>query len=150
MSCLFPLSSGRVTISCLDGGRRLTVPCPACTLATHRHRTLDFDGATPYRAHATADPVRAVTGEQPDAEQAWIALVPGDFPACYFADTEVFHLSGGIAWPGPHHRDYGSARVAHGACCPALHSNRLDTSRGAGELWRAMRLRLARSPRRTP
>lgn len=131
-------------------GRRLTVPCPACTLATHRHRTLTFDGATTYRPQATPDAVRAVTGEEPDAEPAWIALVPGDFPVRYFADTEVFHLSGGIAWPGPHHRDYGTAKVSHDACCPGLHSRRPDTSRGAGELWSAMRLRLARGPRRTP
>ncbi|MGW2447009.1 DUF6083 domain-containing protein [Streptomyces sp. NPDC001675] len=100
--------------------------------------------------HSSRDPVHAVTGEDPDAEQAWIALVPGDSPARYFADTEVFHLSGGIAWPGPHHRDYGSAKIAHDACCPALHSSPPDTSRGARELRRAMRLRLARSPRRTP
>ncbi|MDX2591269.1 hypothetical protein PV343_02890 [Streptomyces sp. WI03-4A] len=78
-------------------GRRLTVPWPACTLATHRHRTLKSDGTTLYRPHAAADTVCAVIGEEPDAEQAWIALVPGDFPARYFGDTEVFHVSGGIA-----------------------------------------------------
>ncbi|MEU3862316.1 hypothetical protein AB0F03_34100 [Streptomyces sp. NPDC028722] len=101
---------------------------------------------TTYRPQATADAVRAVTGDEPDAERAWIALVPGDFPARYFADTEVFHLSGGIAWAGPHHRDYGNAKVGHDACCPGMHASQPDTSRGAGELWRAMRLRLARGP----
>ncbi|MCZ1000781.1 hypothetical protein O1M63_26460 [Streptomyces mirabilis] len=25
-------------------GRQLTVPCPRCTLATHRHPTMDYDG----------------------------------------------------------------------------------------------------------
>ncbi|MFD3622423.1 hypothetical protein ACFWWT_46220 [Streptomyces sp. NPDC058676] len=30
----------------------LTVPCPHCTLATHRHCTLDFDGVNTYRSQA--------------------------------------------------------------------------------------------------
>ncbi|MFJ2819059.1 hypothetical protein [Streptomyces sp. NPDC087294] len=113
-------------------------------MATHRHRSLDFDGVTVYRAQAGPDPVRAIDGGEPEGERAWVALVPGDYPARLFADTELFHLVGGIAWPGPHHRDYGIAKVAHDACCPRLHGERPVTSRGAGELWRAMRLRLAR------
>ncbi|MEU4655115.1 hypothetical protein AB0G32_14445 [Streptomyces sp. NPDC023723] len=71
----------------------------------------------------------------------------GDYPARFFADTEVYHLAGGIAWPGPHHRDYGNAKVAHAVCCPGLHPSPPKTSRGANELWRAMRLRLLRQPR---
>jgi hypothetical protein len=130
-------------------GRKLTVPCPACGLATHRHRTLDFDGVNIYRPQARPDAVQAVSGEEPDVERAWIALMPGDYPARLFADSEVYHLAGGIAWPGPHHRDYGNAKVAHDACCPGLHPTQPDTSQGAGELWRAMRLRLARGPRQS-
>lgn len=128
-------------------GRKLTVPCPACTLPTHRHRTMDYDGVTTYRSQAGPDPARAVDGEEPEHEVAWIALMPGDYPARLFADTEVYHLAGGIAWPGPHHRDYGTAKVAHDACCPGRHRTPPATSRGADELWRAMRLRLARGPR---
>nr|WP_129839540.1 hypothetical protein [Streptomyces albidoflavus] len=71
--------------------------------------------------------------------------MPGNYPARLFADDEVYHLAGGIAWPGPHHRDYGDAKVAHDACCPGRHPNRPMTSRGAAELWHAMRMRLARS-----
>lgn len=121
------------------------MPCPACGLATHRHRTLDFDGVNTYRANAGPDPARidGISGE-PDFEKAWIALIPGDFPARYFAEDEMFHLAGGIAWPGPHHRDYGAVKIAHNACCPGQHEVRPDSSRGAGELWQAMRLRLAR------
>ncbi|WP_371659994.1 DUF6083 domain-containing protein [Streptomyces sp. NBC_00280] len=130
-------------------GRKLTVPCLACGLATHRRRTLHFDGVNIYRPHAGPDPARLVGGEEPEpeTEAAWIALVPGDYPARLFTDGEVYHLAGGIAWPGPHHRDYGTARIAHDACCPTLHRTQPDTSRGAAELWRAMRLRLARSTR---
>ncbi|MGW4758164.1 hypothetical protein [Streptomyces chartreusis] len=69
----------------------------------------------------------------------------GDYPTRFFADAEIYHLVGGIAWPGPHHRDYGNAKIAHDAACPGLHGAQPDSSRGAGELWRAMRLRLARS-----
>lgn len=126
-------------------GRKLTVSCPHCTVATHRHRSMDFDGVNVYRPQAGPDPTRVLENGEPEVEQVWIALVPGDYPARHFADTEVYHLVGGIAWPGPHHRDYGSAKVAHDACCPGLHRSRPDTSRGAGELWQAMRLRLARS-----
>lgn len=128
-------------------GRKLTVPCPQCGLATHRHRTMDFDGMNVYRPQAGPDPARVIGEGEPEVEQAWIALVPGDYPARYFADTELYHLVGGIAWPGPHHRDYGSAKIAHDACCPRLHRSRPTSSQGAGELWRAMRLRLARTPR---
>ncbi|MFE2746173.1 DUF6083 domain-containing protein [Streptomyces scopuliridis] len=100
-----------------------------------------------YRANAGPDPARIDgTSGEPDFEKAWIALVPGDFPARYFAENEMFHLAGGIAWPGPHHRDYGAAKIAHNACCPGRHEVRPDSSRGAGELWHAMRLRLARPP----
>jgi hypothetical protein len=106
---------------------------------------MDYDGVNIYRPQASPDPTRVLDGGEPEVEQAWIALVLGDYPARLFADTEVYHLAGGIAWPGPHHRDYGSAKVAHDACCPGLHRSRPDTSRGAGELWRAMQLRLARS-----
>lgn len=130
-------------------GRRLTVPCPACGLPTHRHRTLHYDGVNIYRPQAGAAPVSAIEGSEPDMEVAWIALMPGDYPARRFADVEVYHLAGGIAWPGPHHRDYGTAQVAHDACCPGLHSSPPTSSPGAGELWRAMRLRLARGPRRS-
>ncbi|NEC90685.1 hypothetical protein [Streptomyces sp. SID12501] len=128
-------------------GRKLTVPCPECGLATHRHRTLRFDGVNGYRPHAGPDPLRLIGAEEPEAEVACIALMPGDYPARLFADGEVYHLAGGIAWPGPHHRDYGTAKVDHDACCPTRHHTQPDTSRGAAELWRAMRLRLARRPR---
>ncbi|MEU6228103.1 DUF6083 domain-containing protein [Streptomyces sp. NPDC047042] len=128
-------------------GRKLTVPCLECGLATHRHRILRFDGETGYRPHARPDPLRLFGGGEPDAEAETIALIPGEYPARLFADDEVYHLAGGIAWPGPHHRDYGTARVAHDVCCPTLHRTRPDTSRGAAELWRAMRLRLARGAR---
>ncbi|MFF3376796.1 hypothetical protein ACFYXF_28075 [Streptomyces sp. NPDC002680] len=128
-------------------GRKLTVPCPECGLATHRHRTLTFDGVSTYRRHAGPDPARIFGTGEPEPEPAWIALVPGDYPVRFFADGEVFHLAGGIAWPGPHHRDYGTARVAHDICCPTLHPARPDTSRGTAELWRAIRLRLARGAR---
>ncbi|MFF7858754.1 DUF6083 domain-containing protein [Streptomyces sp. NPDC007904] len=131
-------------------GRRLTVPCPACGLATHRHRTLDYDGVSTYRSQAGPDPAHVIAGEEPEVEAAWIALIPGDFPATFFADTEVYHLADGIAWPGPHHRDYGTAHIAHDACCPVLHATQPVTSRGAGELWRAMRLRLARHSHQRP
>ncbi|MFD6329209.1 hypothetical protein ACFWGI_06470 [Streptomyces niveus] len=126
-------------------GRRLTIPCPECGLLTHRHRILDLDGASPYRAHAGPDPVR-IDGEsgEPEGARAWISLVPGDYPVQYFADDEVYHLAGGIAWLGPHHRDYGDAKVAHRACCPGRHNIRPVTSRGAGELWNAMRVHRAR------
>ncbi|WP_437035209.1 DUF6083 domain-containing protein [Streptomyces sp. enrichment culture] len=87
--------------------------------------------------------MRAITGEEPEA--TWIALVPGDYPARLIAGTKVHHLADGIAWPGPHPRD-GTAKIAHDACCPGLHATEPVTSRGAGELWRAMRLRLARRP----
>lgn len=129
-------------------GRRLTVPCPACGLATHRHRTLDFDGTNIYRSHAGPDPTRVdgTTGE-PEGGKVWIALVPGDYPARYFTEDEVYHLAGGIAWPGRHHRDYGTAKIAHDACCPGRHDARPGSSRGAAELWQAMRLRGSRSPR---
>ncbi len=100
----------------LSWGRKLTVPCPHCTVATHRHRSMDFDGVNVYRPQAGPDPTRVLENGEPEVEQAWIALVPGDYPARHFADTEVYHLVGGIAWPGPHHRDYGSAKVAHDAC----------------------------------
>ncbi|MFD0009027.1 hypothetical protein ACFVJ4_42685 [Streptomyces sp. NPDC127178] len=102
-------------------GRKLTVPCPACGLATHRHRTLDFDGVNTYRPQAGPDPARMVDGQGTEVEAAWIALMPGDYPARLFSDSEVYHLVGGIAWSGPHHRDYGSAKVAHDACCPGRH-----------------------------
>lgn len=128
-------------------GRKLTVPCPACGLPTHRHRTMDYDGVNIYRPQAGPDPTRVNAGEEPDADVAWIALMPGDYPARFFADTEVYHLAGGVAWPGPHHRDYGNAKVAHDACCPGRHPVRPDTSRGANELWLAMRLRLVRGSR---
>lgn len=128
-------------------GRQLTVPCPRCILATHRHRTMHYDGVNVYRPQADRDPARVREGGEPEAEVAWIALVPGDYPARLFAATEVYHLAGGIAWPGPHRRDYGSAKVVHDACCPAVHRVEPTTSRGAGELWRAMRLRLARTAR---
>ncbi|MEV0041291.1 hypothetical protein [Streptomyces sp. NPDC050804] len=82
------------------------MPCPACGLATHRHRTLDFDGVNTYQPNAGPDPTRIDgTSGEPGFEKAWIALVPGNFPARYFADEEMYHLAGGIAWPGPHHRD---------------------------------------------
>ncbi|MFH8342991.1 DUF6083 domain-containing protein [Streptomyces sp. AM6-12] len=108
---------------------------------------MDYDGVNIYRPNAGAAPVSAIGGEEPEQEVAWIALVPGDYPARHFADNEVYHLAGGIAWPGPHHRDYGTAKVAHDACCPGLHRTRPTTSQGAGELWRAMRIRLARGLR---
>ncbi|MFF4732860.1 DUF6083 domain-containing protein [Streptomyces mirabilis] len=126
-------------------GRRFTVPCPECGLPTHRHRTLDFGGATQYGK--SWRPVVTVGGESAEEDGAWVALIPGDFPARLFAQAELFHLVSGIAWPGAHHRDYGSAKVAHNACCPAAHTDRPDSSRGAGELWQAMRLRIARSER---
>ncbi|MFF5019568.1 hypothetical protein [Streptomyces sp. NPDC001165] len=128
-------------------GRKLTVPCPHCGLATHRHRTLDFDGVNIYRPQAGPDPTRAVDEGDPEQEVAWIALMPGDYPVRLFADSELYHLAGGIAWPGAHHRDYGTGKVAHDACCPGLHRSQPVTSRGAGELWRAMRLRRARGTR---
>lgn len=128
-------------------GRKLTVPCPACGLATHRHRTLHFDGVNTYRPQAGPDPARSLISGEPDMEVAWIALIPGDYPARPFADSEVYHLAGGVAWPGPHHRDYGNAKIAHDACCPGLHDSEPATSLGANELWRAMRLRLARGSR---
>ncbi|MCA1224008.1 DUF6083 domain-containing protein [Streptomyces sp. 8L] len=128
-------------------GRRLTAPCPDCGLPTHRHRTLDLDGVTIYRANAGPDPTRIDPAPGEHAEgKVWIALVPGDFPARYFADEEIYHLAGGIAWPGEHHRDYGVAKIAHAACCPGRHQTSPLSSRGAAELWRAMRLRLARRP----
>ncbi|NEE25434.1 hypothetical protein G3M53_08140 [Streptomyces sp. SID7982] len=83
--------------------------------------------------------------QEPEREGPWLALMPGNYPARFFADDEVYHLAGGIAWPGPHHRDYGNAKVAHDACCPGRHPNRPMTSRGAAELWHAIRIRLARS-----
>ncbi|MGW9563295.1 DUF6083 domain-containing protein [Streptomyces albidoflavus] len=126
-------------------GRRLTVACPACGLATHRHHTLDFDGVNTYRPQAGRDPARVSGSQEPERDGAWLALMPGNYPARLFADDEVYHLAGGIAWPGPHHRDYGDAKVAHDACCPGRHPNRPMTSRGAAELWHAMRMRLARS-----
>ncbi|MEU3341965.1 hypothetical protein [Streptomyces sp. NPDC006668] len=98
-----------------------------------------------YRPQAGPDPTRVDSDtDEPEFDPAWIALVPGDFPYRSFALTEVFHLAGGIAWPGPHHRDYGVAKIAHDACCPGLHYARPDSSRGAGELWQAMRLRMLR------
>jgi hypothetical protein len=127
-----------------EWGRKLTVACPWCGLATHRHRSLDFDGVNVYRLQAGPDPAHVLSGEEPVKDRAWVALIPGDYPARLFAGDEVYHLAGGIAWPGPHHRDYGSAKVAHDSCCPALHRSRPNTSRGADELWRAIRLRLAR------
>ena len=140
----FPSEPGSGEVQIPRWGRKLTVPCPRCGLATQRHRTLDFDGVNIYRPQARPDPARVLDGEEPPGEQAWIALIPGDYPARFFADTEVHHLVGGIAWPGPHHRDYGSAKVAHDVCCPAAHRTQPSTSQGAGELWRAMRLRLTR------
>ncbi|MEU0112164.1 DUF6083 domain-containing protein [Streptomyces bobili] len=86
--------------------------------------------------------------DEPGLEPAWVALVPGDFPFRRFVPGEVFHIAGGIAWPGPHHRDYGVAKIAHDACCPVLHPERPDSSRGAGELWQAMRLRMLRDTSR--
>ncbi|MEU9291887.1 hypothetical protein AB0D57_46660 [Streptomyces sp. NPDC048275] len=89
-------------------------------------------------------------GEQEEEDGAWVALIPGDFPARLFAQTELFHLVSGIAWLGAHHRDYGSAKVAHNACHPVGHTDRPDSSRGAGELWQAMRLRMARGTHQLP
>ncbi|OQD51849.1 hypothetical protein BM536_037680 [Streptomyces phaeoluteigriseus] len=130
-------------------GRRLTAPCTECGILTHRHRTLDYDGVNTYRPQAGPDPARLEgDSDEPDLEPAWIALIPGNFPFRRFALDEVFHLAGGIAWPGPHHRDYGVAKIAHGACCPMLHPERPDSSRGAGELWQAMRLRMLRDTSR--
>lgn len=128
-------------------GRKLTVVCPACGVATHRYRTMHYDGVNVYRPQAGPDPARVVGSGEPEAEVAWIALIPGDYPARFFAADEVYHLAGGIAWPGPHHRDYGNAKIVHDACCPGLHRTQPVTSHGAGELWRAMRLRQARSSR---
>lgn len=128
-------------------GRKLTVPCPLCGVPTHRHRTLDYDGVNIYRPQSDPDAVRVLDPGEPEMDRAWIALMPGDYPARFFADTEVYHLVGGIAWPGPHHRDYGNAKVAHDACCPGLHRVQPTSSRGAGELWRAMQLRRARTTR---
>ncbi|WP_326615299.1 DUF6083 domain-containing protein (plasmid) [Streptomyces scopuliridis] len=130
-------------------GHRLTAPCPSCGLATHRHRTLDFDGVTTYRSNAGPDPTRldGTSGGEPEGKKLWIALVPGDYPVRYFADDEIYHLAGGIAWPGQHHRDYGTAKIAHNACCPGRHENQPASSRGAAELWQAMRVRRARPPR---
>lgn len=107
-------------------GHKLTVPCRACGLPTHRHRSMDYDGVNIYWPQAGAAPVSASEGEEPDKEVAWIALMPGDYPAWYFADDEVYHLAGGIAWPGPHHRDYGTAKVAHDVCCPGRHHRRSE------------------------
>jgi hypothetical protein len=130
-------------------GRKPTVPCPRSTLATQCHRTLDFGGVNINRSQAGPDPARVVEGEQdPSLERMWIALMPGDYPARLFADTELYHLVGGIAWPGPHHRGYGNAKVDHNACCPGRHASRPTTSRRAGELGPAMRVRLTRSTRR--
>jgi hypothetical protein len=142
-----PAQSGPGEVGIPGWGRKLTVPCPACGLATHRHRSLDYDGVNVYRPQAGPDPARVREGEEPDMDVAWIALIPGDYPARLFADDEVYHLAGGIAWPGPHHRDYGSAKVAHDCCCPGLHRSQPGSSRGAGELWLAMRLRQARGTR---
>ncbi|NEC11162.1 hypothetical protein G3I34_02320 [Streptomyces sp. SID8014] len=54
--------------------------------------------------------------------------MPGNYPVRFFADDEVHHLAGEIAWPGIHHRDYGSAKVAHDGCCPGQHPDRPMTS----------------------
>lgn len=140
-----PSQSGLGNAGVPEWGRRLTVPCPACGLATHRHHTLDFDGVNIYRPQAGRDPARVSGSQEPEREGPWLALMPGNYPARFFADDEVYHLAGGIAWPGPHHRDYGNAKVAHDACCPGRHPNRPMTSRGAAELWHAIRIRLARS-----
>jgi hypothetical protein len=107
---------------------------------------MHYDGVNVYRPQAGPDPARVVANGEPDAEVAWIALVPGDYPARLFADHELYHLAGGIAWPGPHHRDYGNAKIAHDSCCPGLYRAQPVSSQGAGELWRAMRLRQARYP----
>ena len=77
----------------------------------------------------------------------WIALIPGDYPARLFTDGEVYRLSGGVTWPGQHHRDYSNAKVAHDACCPGRHRTRPESCEAAAELWRAMRLRLSRPSR---
>lgn len=129
-------------------GHRLTAPCPACGLATHRHRTLDFNSAHTDRSLTRPDNtgIDRTSGE-PEGGKVWIPLIPGDFPTRHFADDEIYHLSGGIAWPGQHHRDYGTAKIAHSACCPGLHQTRPGSSRGAAELWQAMRLRRSRSLR---
>ncbi|WP_432091500.1 DUF6083 domain-containing protein [Streptomyces sp. NRRL F-5630] len=74
----------------------------------------------------------------------WIALWPVPLPAHVFADDEVFHLSQGIACPGAHHRDYGTAYIAHDAACPGLHLTAPVTSRGASVLWRRATRRLRR------
>lgn len=133
-------------------GKKLTVPCARCGIPTHRYRTLDYDGVNTYRPQAGPDPALpledpAAQADPEDAgvERAWIALVPGDFPYRPFAITEVFHLAGGIAYPGPHHRDYGRAKIAHDPCCPGKHEEMPTTSRGAGELWRAMKIRQLRA-----
>ncbi len=132
-------------------GKRLTIPCERCGIPTHRHRTLDYDGVNTYRPQPGPDPEPVLAYDRPEAssdepavERAWIALVPGSFPFRPFAITEVFHLAGGIAYPGPHHRDYGRAKIAHDPCCPGLHQHTPTTSRGAAELWRAMRMRQLR------
>ncbi|MFI8348057.1 hypothetical protein [Streptomyces sp. NPDC085596] len=137
-------------------GKRLTIPCERCGIVTHRHRTLDYDGVNTYRPQAGPDPEPLVAdgsgvacSEEPPVERAWIALVPGVFPCWPFAITEVFHLAGGIVYPGPHHRDYGHAKIAHDPCCPGLHQYTPTTSRGAAELWRAMRMRQFRMQKST-
>ncbi|OQD52056.1 hypothetical protein BM536_036085 [Streptomyces phaeoluteigriseus] len=59
--------------------------------------------------------------DEPGLDPAWIALVPGDLPFRHFAPGGVFHFAGSVARPDPHRRDYGVAKIAHGACCSMLH-----------------------------
>jgi hypothetical protein len=73
----------------------ITVPCPACGLPTHRHRTLDFGGATQYGKSWRR--VVTVGGEPAEEDGAWVTLIPGDFPERLSAQTELFHLVRGIA-----------------------------------------------------
>lgn len=43
-------------------GRRLTASCPDCGIATHRHRTLDYDGVNTYQPQAGPDPAGWLSG----------------------------------------------------------------------------------------
>ncbi len=126
-------------------GRKLTVLCPACGLATHRHRTLHFGRVNIYRPRAGIGPAGAADGQEPETERSWVALIPGSDPARFFTDDEAYRLASGIAWPGPQHRDYGNVKVAHDVCRPGRHPSQPTTSRGASGFWQAMRKRPTRA-----
>jgi hypothetical protein len=56
---------------------------------------MDFGGATQYGKSWRR--VVTVGGESAEEDGARVTLIPGDFPECLSAQTELFHLVSGIA-----------------------------------------------------